>query len=310
MARDLIPPPSPAGRPAPDQNEPPPLAPQQAEAAPSQPPAGKPGPSAFRARFGFATGVLAGCALAAAALLVVLLSGDEPRPAAPAADEGLASNWSPWHPRSTTSISGAQEIAKKIGGSYKDGRSKDLSTVEGGPIALNKTLPVSVAIPSAGGRFVIVQGVGVQYKLAGFGKGGRLRGSRPSAERRRLLRREALELSLYSFRYLPDVTMVVTLLPPAPKAEQVHPKKAGAKAAEKKASEEFQRQALFFRPGDLRKQIERPLAETLATKAPKIDALTGPEAKRIDKLTLSNLFTYEHIQQQDGSIYLVLDRPS
>ena len=48
----------------------------------------------------------------------------------------------------------------------------------------------------------------------------------------------------------------------------------------------------------------------MATKAPKIDALAAQEAKRIDKLTLSNLFTYEHIQQQDGSIYLVLDRPS
>ena len=151
----------------------------------------------------------------------------------------------------------------------------------------------------------------MQYKLSGFGKDGRLQGSRPSAERRRLLRREALELSLYSFRYLPDVTMVVALLPPAPKAEQVHPKKAKAKATGKAAAEDdFQRQALFFRPGDLRKQLERPLAETMATKAPKIDALAGPEAKRIDKLTLSNLFTYEHIQQQDGSIYLVLDRPS
>ena len=154
----------------------------------------------------------------------MLLTGDEPKPGGPATDEGLASNWSPWHPRSTTSISGAQEIAKQIEGSYKDGRSKKLSTVEGGPIALNKTLPVSVAIPSAGDRFTVVQGVGVQYKLAGFGKDGRLQGSQPSAERRRLLRREALELSLYSFRYLPDVTMVVTLLPPAPKAEQVHPK--------------------------------------------------------------------------------------
>ena len=102
MARDLIPPPSPAGRPAPDQNEPPPLAPVQAEAAPGETPAGKPGPSAFRARFGFATGVLAGCALAAAVLLVVLLNGDEPKPSGPATEEDLASNWSPWHPRSTT----------------------------------------------------------------------------------------------------------------------------------------------------------------------------------------------------------------
>ena len=100
--------------------------------------------------------------------------------------------------------------------------------------------------------------------------------------------------------------MVVALLPPAPRAEQVHPKKL-KKGAE---AEEFQRQALFFRPGDLRKQLEQPLATTMATSAPKIDGVGRDEAKRIDRLTLPNLFTYEHIQQQDGSIYLVLDRPS
>ena len=64
------------------------------------------------------------------------------------------------------------------------------------------------------------------------------------------------------------------------------------------------------RVGDLRTQLKRPLGATMTTKPPKIDALTGAEAKRIDDLTYSNLFTYEHIQQQDGSIYLVLDRPS
>jgi hypothetical protein len=48
----------------------------------------------------------------------------------------------------------------------------------------------------------------------------------------------------------------------------------------------------------------------MAVKAPKLDAVDKAEAKRIDQPTLSNLFTYRHIQQQDGSIYLVLDRPS
>ena len=49
MARDLIPPPSPGRAPgARTTNEPPPLAPPQAEAAPGEAPAGKPGPSAFR----------------------------------------------------------------------------------------------------------------------------------------------------------------------------------------------------------------------------------------------------------------------
>jgi hypothetical protein len=304
VARDLIPPPSPAGRPAPD---PEPHEPAVAEeAAPDAgAPAAEPGPSPFRTRFGFLMGLLAGCAVAAGVLFVVLLGDDGKRGGGTGGDDRLAADWSPWHPRAQGTISGAQEIAAQIARSYKDEQSKKLASIKGGPIALN-TLPASVAIPAAGDRFTIVNGVGIQYTLAGFGKQGRLQGTKPSAARRRLLRREALELSLYSFRYLKEVTMVVTLLPPAPRAEQVHPKKAGKKADD----EAYQPQALFYRPGDLRKQLERPLATTLATKAPAIGELDGAEAERVDKLTLSNLFTHRYIQQQDGSIYLVLDRPS
>lgn len=313
MARDLIPPPSPAGRPAPDPEHPPVLLAAEPDAAPAAEPAAPPGPSAFRARFGFVMGALAGCAVAAAVLLVVLISGDGKRAShGTVTDEGLAADWSPWKPHTSGTIAGAEEIAKEIEGNYKDAKAKKLTKVKGGPIALN-TLPISVAIPSAGDRFSVVGGVGIQYTLSGFGKEGRLKGSEPSAERRRLLRREALELSLYSFRYLPEVTMVVALLPPAPKTEQFHPrpKTAAARAAAKaRKPEPYQRQALFYRPGDLRKQLERPLELTMATQPPRIDALTGPEAKRIDGLTYSNLFTYEHIQQQDGSLYLVLDQPS
>ena len=306
MARDLIPPPSPAGRPTPDPEQAPPTV-AEAAAERGQAPAGPPGPSPFRGRFGFMTGVLAGCAVAAAALLIVLLGDDGSRRDGDgaAADRGLAANWSSWHPRSKGTLSGAQEIAERIAGNYKDAKSKRLASIKGGPIALN-TLPANVAVPAAGDRFAIVGGVGVQYTLAGFGKQGRLQGTKPSKARRRLLRREALELSLYSFRYLPEVTMVVALLPPAPRAEQVHPR-AARKGAKPPA---YQPQALFYRPGDLRKQLERPLATTMATKPPAIDQLDGEEAKRIDRLTLSNLFTHRYIQQQDGSIYLVLDRPS
>ena len=306
MARDLIPPPSPAGRPAPDPEQPPPV-PAQAAAGPADAPAGTPGPSPFRTRFGFVTGVLAGCAVAATALLIVLLStdGGDRGDAVAGTEDGLAANWSTWRPRQRDPIGGAQEIAAKISRTYKDAKAKRLASIKGGPIALN-TLPANVAIPAAGDRFSIVGGIGIQYTLSGFGKQGRLQGTKPSRERWRLLRREALELSLYSFRYLKEVTMVVALLPPAPRAEQVHHKKL-KKGAKPPA---FQPQALFYRPGDLRKQLEQPLASTMATKAPKIDDVARDEAKRIDKLTLSNLFTHRYIQQQDGSIYLVLDRPS
>lgn len=305
MARDLIPPPSPAGRPSPGPDQAGAFEPQDEPArdAVSDEPLG---PSQFRARFGFLTGLLAGCGIAAAVLLVVLLGSDaapERSAGGSAAEDGLAANWSPWHPRATDAIGGAQEIADKLGGTYKDAKDKSLTRVKGGLIALN-TVPIQVAVPAAGDRFQVVAGLGVQYTLGGFGRDGRLEGTAPSKERRRLLRREALELSLYSFRYLPDVQMVVALLPPAPKAEQVHTESTSKKP------EPYQDQALFWRRGELRKQLETPLATTMAVKAPKIDAIAPAEAKRIDELTLEHLYTYDHIQQQDGSIYLVLKRPS
>ena len=313
MARDLIPPPSPAGRPSPDPGSSgafEPVEEEPREAAPEEPL----GPSQFRTRFGFMMGLLAGCGVAAAILLAVLVTGGSPSRSpggGTPAGNGLAANWSPWHPRATDAIGGAEEIADKLGGTYKDDKEKNLTPrVKGGLIALN-TVPIQVAVPAAGDRFQVVPGLGVQYTLAGFGKDGRLEDTTPSKARRRLLRREALEMSLYSFRYLPDVEMVVALLPPAPAAEQVHKDPQARTAEGKKAKPEpFQAQALFWRRADLRKQLETPLATTMAVTAPGIDTVEPSEAKRIDELTLDNLYTFDHIQQQDGSIYLVLDRPS
>ena len=100
----------------------------------------------------------------------------------------------------------------------------------------------------------MLTGTGHPVHARRLGKGGRLRDSKPSKARHRLLRREALELALYSFRYLPDVTMVVTLMPPAPKVEQVRPQpkdKKAKKAAAAAKPPRYQRQAIFYRPGDL-----------------------------------------------------------
>src|SRR3954463_12013028 len=150
MARDLIPPPSPAGRPSPDPGsagtfepvEEPPREVVPEEAV---------GPSQFRARFGFMMGLLGGCGVAAAVLLVVLLGGDgrgeSKGKAGPATADGLAANWSPWHPRATDAIGGAEEIADKLGGAYKDARNKSLNKVSGGLIAL-RSIPIKVAVPA------------------------------------------------------------------------------------------------------------------------------------------------------------------
>ncbi len=61
----------------------------------------------------------------------------------------------------------------------------------------------------------MIDGPGVLYQLNGLGPNGSIMGGKPSRARLKLVHREALELALYTFRYLPDVEMVVTLLPAA-----------------------------------------------------------------------------------------------
>jgi hypothetical protein len=294
-ARDLIPPPSPAGRPAPDPEPPPPPAERVTEAAAGPEPAPL-GPSPFRARFGFLTGVLAGCALAAGLVFAVLLTTAHDR------EDGLAPNWSAWQPATAEPLAGAAEIAAHVGRAYRDARRKQLVSVRGGPIALGN-LPLAVAVRQAGGSVEVLEGPGVQYTLNGLGPSGTIKDGKPSVARHRLLRREALELALYSFRYLDDVSMVVALLPPAAPAA-----KPAAKGTKREKA--LQRQALFYRAAELRPQLEVPLHVTMAPRAPAPGALRGAEARRIDSLTLSNLFLYSHAQAQDARTYLVLDRAS
>ena len=62
---------------------------------------------------------------------------------------------------------------------------------------------------------------GIWYVLNGLGEGGSISRGEPSEERLALVKREALELALYTFRYVDGVDHVVTLLPPTP------PEKAG-----------------------------------------------------------------------------------
>ena len=70
-------------------------------------------------------------------------------------------------------------------------------------------------------------------------------------------------------------------------------------------------QAIFYRPGDLRPQLEVPLINTLDLKTPRVRGLDGDgeEARRIDSLTKSNVFEISYQRAQDAQPYLVLDRP-
>jgi hypothetical protein len=310
MARDLIPPPSPAGRPLPDDSatrregsaprlvELPPE-PPRSPAQPAQEPS--PGPSAFRNRFGFLIGALGGVFIASAVLLAAVLSSGGA--GASAASEGLAPNWSKWQPADTSLEGGSTQIADHVGSEYKHSNGRQLLKVQASP------LPVEVALRPATGNISIIDGPGVLYQLNGLGPNGSIKGGTPSESRLQLVRREALELALYTFRYLPDVKMVVTLLPPPPPTQDGTAAAATAGLVSAAADPNTLR-AVFYRPGDLKPQLQVPLGLTVPAKAPTPEAMGGAEGKMVDQLTLANVFKWSVSTAQDKTTYLVLDRES
>jgi hypothetical protein len=108
-----------------------------------------------------------------------------------------------------------------------------------------------------------------------------------SEERHRLLRREALELALYSFKYL-DSDNVVALLPP-PKGSAESPN------------------AVFFERGDLEDQLQRPIVETIGQPdRPTLVEVPELETVRVDRLTLPFTFEYQFAGLPNQTAALIL----
>jgi hypothetical protein len=136
----------------------------------------------------------------------------------------------------------------------------------------------------------------VLYLLNGLGTEARTAAGKAGRTNERLMMREALELALYSFRYLDDITMVAIMLPP----------RSGSTDA---SADGQQSRTLFFRPGDLLDKLEVPLSKTLAPEPPRPKALTKDDALKIDSLALRNLFLAQIQQLTSDQNYLVLAPP-
>jgi hypothetical protein len=311
MARDLIPPPSPAGRPERESSEKlererglwsggeddaaaPPAGLAAALEETEAPAADTPtGPSPYRSRFGFVLGGLIGVAIAAVGLGLILAFGSSGASTAP-------DGWSSWRPTAGDDKSAARQIAEHVGPQYRLGDGDQLVAVQASGLEI-ANLPLSVAMRTSatGGDIRLIDGHGVMFTLNGLGPHGSITKGQPSVERHLLLRREALELALYTFRYAKGVDMVVALLPPKPPAKGADPAAAPPPT-----------QALFYRPGDLKGELGVPLMATIGASTPRPETLkpSGPEGLKIDALTRSNLFLAAFQQGQDAHAYLVLSR--
>lgn len=249
--------------------------------------------SAYRARFALVYVVLAVVTGVTIGWFVVL-AGQPDAPAEPA--------WSSFVPDGSRDAR-VRQIADRVSARYRLPSGTQLAAAWGGPPKVSAgadtgELPVSAIIvrPDATtGRAedtdysVVDAGGNVMYILCGLGEGCSIAEGEASPERLELLRREALELGLYTFKYVDGVDSVTVMLPPAP---------GGTSSPI----------SIFLRRSDVSSLLSRPLRRTLTAKTPKLGAIPPRELALVEQTTEPGLYTYEYQQAQDLSALLVLSQ--
>jgi hypothetical protein len=244
-------------------------------------PVGKPA-TRERHLFRLAYGVLALAFWLSVAGFIVLLS--RPGHSAP-------QHWSAWKP-TEQGLLGAHQIALRVGPQYKAANGTQLVAVqEHGPSVQGLHLE-AVGVRKLGHNGQIDPYIGLFrtnrtliYAFCGLQANCSLDAATTSV-RQQVLRREALELSLYAFKYLKNVDQVVSL---------VQTVKDGGTSA------------VFLRKGDLQPELDHPLRATLPLPAPIANAPDKRERAVIDALTLPNTFPAHYESLPDGDAILVLD---
>jgi hypothetical protein len=207
-------------------------------------------------------------------------------------DHAQAVRWSHWQPKAQ-GLLGAHEIAMQVGARYRSAQGTQLVAVqEHGPYVQGLRLE-AVGVRRLGENGQIDPYIGLFatnrtliYAFCGLQSSCSIDGTSTSVKER-ILRREALELSLFAFKYLKNVDQVVSL---------VQTVKDGGTSA------------VFLRKRDLKPELDHPLRATLPlVTPPPAGASDGKESAVIDALTLENTFPAHYESLPDGDAILVLD---
>jgi hypothetical protein len=254
----------------------------------------QPQPSVSRRKFAIAYLALAAIVGAAVGLVVVFAGRDD---GGSTQQEAFAS----WTPKTTGTL-GVREIARHVSSQYHLENGALFTSVVAGPMEIESSQgPIRVsAILIRSGRAGVQQeridiafpAAGVFYQLAGTAQNRSIPGQATLA-RGQLVRREALELALYTFRSMPQADYVVAFMPPP----------AGVSAQ----SPLFNRAVFLPRTAFVR-ELQAPLGTTLPpgeTKMTPTD-LTPTQANAVEALTAGRVFHWDFQQAPDQSAWLVL----
>jgi hypothetical protein len=235
-------------------------------------------------RFWLAYLALAALFGGAVGTFVVLERRPAPKPPPP---------WSAWKPTESEAAGRQQEIATHVETQYHLPSGKTLVDVlPRGPVSgsgpIQEVAIAKTANPTQSSDFSLIDAASTaMYILCGDGAKCSIKEGKPSTARAAVLRREALELALYTFRYMDAVRSVVIFFPPAKGKDPAY--------------------VLFFTRDDFSDELHSPLRATLPhRKAPVPGRFPSGERKIVDELTTPRVFRFAVQTEQNGARVLVL----
>lgn len=235
-------------------------------------------------RFFFVYGLLGGV-LAVAVALVVIYAGRAITP---------GPTWSSWKP-SGGGLGAAKQIGDEVGKAYRLPNGDQLvDVIAKAPSvapASNQSIPIHyVAVrgtASQGDQIAVVSSSNsVMYQLCGLGASCSIASGKASVARGTLVRREILELALYTFKYVGGVKSVIALMPPPAGTQPQY--------------------VIYLQKSDVSAELKQPLDRTLGSKVPLPAAIPAREVHVIDSVTEPRVYKFGFSQAQTGDAILVL----
>jgi hypothetical protein len=200
--------------------------------------------------------------------------------------------WSSWKP-ADSGQNGAKQIAAHVAREYHLPSGAQLVEVFAKPPSVSpgsQNIPLHYVVKQGKGQngepIAISSGDTIQYSLCGLGDSCAIATGTPSVQRGTLVRREILELALYTFKYMSGVKNVIAFMPPTPGSTPKY--------------------TVFLQRSDLDSQLKVPLTQTLSAKTPLPNTITRREQQTIDSTTESKVYSYSLSQTQTGEAVLVL----
>jgi len=194
--------------------------------------------------------------------------------------QGPPAAWSIWRPASSAATTQVQEIATHVGRGYRLSSGRPLANVTIGALGQSQESLLPIGIPKklrpqslSDFRF-FQRDESLVYTLCGAGEHCRITAKTATVAQDTVLRREALELALYTFEYARPIAHVAVLFPPGPKQSKPS-------------------SALFFHRDELSSQLGRPLQVTLPHAQPPLPGRIDPaERQTVIQLTGARVYRY------------------